>query len=33
MSEYKSKTCIYALYILETHLKTKDAYRLKVRGW
>ena len=28
---YKSKTSIYV--VNETHLKTGDTYRLKVKGW
>ena len=32
LNGYKSKTPIYAVYIY-THLKTRDTYRLKVKGW
>ena len=31
LNEYKNKTPIYVVY--KTHLKTRDAYRLKVKGW
>ena len=31
LNGYKNKTTIYAVF--ETHLKPRDTYRLKVRGW
>ena len=31
LNGYKNKTPIYAVY--ETHLKSRDTYRLKVKGW
>ena len=31
LNEYKNKTPIYAVY--ETHLKPRDTYTLKVKGW
>ena len=31
LNGYKNKTPIYVVY--KTHLKTRDAYRLKVKGW
>src|SRR5574341_1099958 len=31
LNGYKNKTSIYA--VQETHLKTRDTYRLKVKGW
>ena len=31
LSEYRNKTPIYCLQ--ETHLKTREKYRLKVKGW
>ena len=31
LNGYKNKTPIYALQ--QTHLKTRDTYRLKVKGW
>ena len=36
LNGYKNKTPIYVVYICclqETHLKTGDTYRLKVKGW
>ena len=32
MNGYKNKTPIYAVY-KRPHLKTRDTYRLKVKGW
>ena len=32
LNVYKNKTHIYAVY-KETHLRPKDTYRWKVRGW
>ena len=29
----KNKTPIYTCCLQETHLKTRDTYRLKVKGW
>ena len=29
---YRDKTCVYAAY-KEIHYRSKDTYRLKVRGW
>ena len=31
LNGYKNKTLIYVLQ--ETYLKTRDTYRLKVKGW
>ena len=31
LNGYKNKTPIYAVY--KTHLKPRDTYRLKVKGW
>ena len=31
LNGYKNKTPIYAVY--ETHLKPRDTYTLKVKGW
>ena len=31
LNGYKNKT--YICYLQETHLKTRDTYRLKVKGW
>ena len=31
LNGYKNKTSIYV--VQETHLKTRDTYRLKVKGW
>ena len=31
LNGYKNKTPIYAVY--KTHFKTRDIYRLKVKGW
>ena len=31
LNGYKNKTLIYAVY--KTHLKPRDTYRLKVKGW
>ena len=31
LNGYKNKTSIYA--VQETHHKTRDTYRLKVKGW
>ena len=38
LNGYKNKTPVYAVYKRptskqETHLKTRDTYRLKVNGW
>ena len=38
LNGYKNKTPVYAVYKRptskqETHLKTRDTYRLKVKGW
>ena len=33
LNGYKSKTPIYARCLQETHLKARDTYRLKVKGW
>ena len=33
LNAYKHKTRIYAVYKRLTHLRPRDAYRLKVRGW
>ena len=32
LNGYKNKTPLYAA-LQETHLKTRDTYRLKVKGW
>ena len=32
LNGYKNKTP-YLCYLQETHLKTRDTYRLKVKGW
>ena len=31
LNGYKNKTLIYTVY--KTHLKPRDTYRLKVKGW
>ena len=33
LNGYKNKTPIYICCLQETHLKTGDTYRLKVKGW
>ena len=33
LNGYKNKTHIYICCLQETHLRPKDTYRLKVRGW
>ena len=33
LNAYKHKTCIHAIYKRLTHLRPRDTYRLKVRGW
>ena len=32
LNQYKNKTCIYAVYMRQTYLRSRDTYRLKVRG-
>ena len=33
LAEWIQKQDPYICYLLETHLKTRDTYRLKVKGW
>ena len=33
LNGYKNKTTTYICCLQETHLKTRDTYRLKVKGW
>ena len=33
LAEWTKKQDPYICYLQETHLKTKDTYRLKVKGW
>ena len=33
LAEWIQKQYPYTYYLQETHLKTRDTYRLKVRGW
>ena len=33
LNGYKNKTPIYICCLQETHLKTRDTYRLKAKGW
>ena len=33
LAEWISKQDPYICYLQETHLKTRDTYRLKVKGW
>ena len=33
LAEWIQKQDSYIYYLQETHLKTRDTYRLKVKGW
>ena len=33
LAEWIQKQDLYICYLQETHLKTRDTYRLKVKGW
>ena len=33
LAEWKQKQDAYICCLQETHLKTRDTYRLKVKGW
>ena len=33
LNEYQNKTCAYVVFLKEIHFRSRDTYRLKVRGW